>query len=100
MSVRCHTGQPESIGSFRVKASGSAPRVEVMSIEDTAAEGLGSPAVQLLVRASVLRTIRRVDELAFVPLLSVSIGVLICVIRHVSVSIQAEEVVAHVGRKL
>ena len=57
----------------------------------------------------VLRTIRRADEVAFVPHLSVSIalllalvsiGVLIYFIHHVSVSIQADEVVAQVCREL
>lgn len=57
----------------------------------------------------VLRTIRRADESAFVPHLSVgvglllamvSLGVLIYFIHHVSVSIQADEVVARVGREL
>ena len=57
----------------------------------------------------VLRTIRRADEIAFVPHLSVtigllfalaSLGVLIYFIHHVSVSIQADEVVARVGIEL
>lgn len=57
----------------------------------------------------VLRTIRRVDENAFVPHLSVSIGVvfalvslavLIYFIHHVSMLIQADEVVARVGNEL
>ena len=57
----------------------------------------------------VLRSIRRADELAFVPHLSVSIGVLLAMvsigvliyfIHHVSVSIQADEVVARVGKEL
>jgi uncharacterized membrane protein len=57
----------------------------------------------------VLRTIRRADELGFVPhvcvsigllLATVSIGVLIYFIHHVSASIQADEVVARVGREL
>ncbi len=57
----------------------------------------------------VLRTIRRTDEVAFVPHLSVSIGVLLAMvsigvliyfIHHVAVSIQADEVVARVGREL
>ena len=57
----------------------------------------------------VLRTIRRADEVAFVPHLSVtfgvlfalvSLGVLIYFIHHVSVSIQADEVVARVGAEL
>lgn len=57
----------------------------------------------------VLRTIRRADEIAFVPHLAVSvavllamvsIGVLIYFIHHVSVSTQADEVVARVGKEL
>lgn len=57
----------------------------------------------------VLGTIRRPDEVTFVPHLAVStgvllaivsIGVLIYFIHHVSVSIQADEVVARVGREL
>ena len=57
----------------------------------------------------VLRTIRRADEGPFVPHLSVtlgvlfaiaSLGVLIYFIHHVSVSIQADEIVARVGAEL
>ena len=57
----------------------------------------------------VLRTVRRAEEVLFVPHLSVtigvlfalaSLGVLIYFIHHVSVSIQADEVVARVGREL
>ncbi len=57
----------------------------------------------------VLRTIRRADEIAFVPHLSVnigvlfalvSVGVLIYFIHHVSISIQADQVVARVGKEL
>ena len=57
----------------------------------------------------VLRTIRRAEEVLFVPHLSVtvgllfalvSLGVLIYFIHHVSVSIQADEVVARVGTEL
>jgi uncharacterized membrane protein len=57
----------------------------------------------------VLRTIRRADEVAFVPHLAVSIGVLLAIasvgvliyfIHHISVSIQADQVVARVGRVL
>jgi uncharacterized membrane protein len=57
----------------------------------------------------VLGTIRRADETLFVPHLSVSIGVLLAMasigvliyfIHHVSVSIQADEVVARVAREL
>jgi uncharacterized membrane protein len=57
----------------------------------------------------VLRTIRRPEEGAFVPHLSVTLGVLFAMaslwvliyfIHHVSVSIQAEEVIARVGAEL
>jgi uncharacterized membrane protein len=57
----------------------------------------------------VLRTIRRADEVAFVPHLSVSIGVLLAIvsvgvliyfIHHISVSIQADQVVARVWKEL
>ncbi len=57
----------------------------------------------------VLRTIRRADEVAFVPHLSISIGVVLAIasigvliyfIHHVSVAIQADEVVTRVGREL
>lgn len=57
----------------------------------------------------VLRTIRRADEIAFVPHLSVNIGVLLALvsvavliyfIHHVSMSMQADQVVARVGQDL
>jgi uncharacterized membrane protein len=57
----------------------------------------------------VLRTIRRPDEGAFVPDLSVSIGMLLAIIsvgvliyfiHHISVSIQANQVVARVGKEI
>ena len=57
----------------------------------------------------VLRTIRRAEEVAFVPHMSVTIGVLLAIvslgvliyfIHHVSVSIQADEVVARVNAEL
>lgn len=57
----------------------------------------------------VLRTIRRAEDAAFVPHLSVglgvvlavaSVGVLIYFIHHVSVSIQANEIAARIGREL
>jgi len=57
----------------------------------------------------VLRTIRRASEITFVPHLSItigvlfalaSLGVLIYFFHHVSVSIQANEVVARVGKEL
>ncbi|CAN5557702.1 DUF2254 domain-containing protein [soil metagenome] len=57
----------------------------------------------------VLRTIRRAEESLFVPHLSVTLGVLFALcsigfliyfIHHVSVSIQADEIIAHVGDEL
>jgi uncharacterized membrane protein len=57
----------------------------------------------------VLRTIRRLEELTFVPQLSVtvgvvfalaSLGVLIYFIHHVAVSIQADEIIARVADEL
>ena len=57
----------------------------------------------------VLRTIRRADETLFVPHLAVSVGVLLAVvslavliyiIHHVAVSIQADQVIAHVSEEL
>jgi uncharacterized membrane protein len=57
----------------------------------------------------VLRTIRRADEMAFVPHLSVTIGVLLAIvsvgvliyfIHHVSISIQADVVVARVYEEI
>jgi len=57
----------------------------------------------------ILRTIRRADEIAFVPHLSVnigvlfalvSVGVLIYFIHHVAMSMQAGQVVARVGQDL
>jgi len=57
----------------------------------------------------VLRTIRRTEEVVFVPQLSVSFGVLLAVlsvgvliyfIHHVSVSIQANEIIARVSAEL
>ncbi|RRJ83383.1 DUF2254 domain-containing protein [Aestuariirhabdus litorea] len=57
----------------------------------------------------VLRAVRRSEELAFVPHLSVMVGVLLAVasvgvfiyfIHHVSVSIQANEVAGRIGREL
>ena len=67
---------------------------------------LGTFVATFLYCLLVLRTIRRADEVAFVPHLSVtlgvlfalaSLGVLIYFIHHVSVSIQADEIIARVG---
>ncbi|KJR96439.1 MAG: hypothetical protein VR65_28350 [Desulfobulbaceae bacterium BRH_c16a] len=70
---------------------------------------LGTFVATFLYCLLVLRTIKREDEGAFVPHLSVtlgvlfavvSVGVLIYFIHHVSVSIQANEIVAKVGLEL
>lgn len=70
---------------------------------------LGTFVATFLYCLLVLRTIRRGEEVDFVPHLSVtigmllaiiSVGVLIYFIHHISVSIQADQVVARVGREL
>lgn len=79
-------------------------------MRDTANQvALGTFVATFVYCLLVLRTIRRANEVAFVPHLSVSIGVLLAMIsigvliyfiHHVSVSIQADEVVARVGKAL
>lgn len=86
------------------------PRLLRNFMRDTANQVvLGTFVATFVYCLLVLRTIRRADEAAFVPHLSVSIGVLLAIvsigvliyfIHHVSVSIQADEVVARVGREL
>ncbi|MEZ5475081.1 MAG: DUF2254 domain-containing protein [Steroidobacteraceae bacterium] len=70
---------------------------------------LGTFVATFLYCLLVLRTIRRADDALFVPHLSVTLGVifalaslwvLIFFIHHVSVSIQADEIVARVGKEL
>jgi uncharacterized membrane protein len=70
---------------------------------------LGTFVATFLYCLLVLRTIRRVEEVLFVPHLSVllgvvlavvSVGVLIYFIHHVSVSLQANEIVTRVSREL
>ena len=86
------------------------PRLLRNFMRDTANQVvLGTFVATFVYCLLVLRTVRRADEVAFVPHLSVSIGVLLAIvsigvliyfIHHVSVSIQADEVVARVGREL
>jgi len=86
------------------------PRLLRNFMRDTANQVvLGTFVATFVYCLLVLRTIRRADEVAFVPHLSVSIGVLLAMvsigvliyfIHHVSVSIQADEVVARVGKEL
>lgn len=70
---------------------------------------LGTFVATFLYCLLVLRTIRHADEIAFVPQLSVtlgilfavlSVGVLIYFIHHVAVSIQVDEIVARVSTEL
>ncbi|MBN2079261.1 MAG: DUF2254 domain-containing protein [Spirochaetes bacterium] len=70
---------------------------------------LGTFVATFLYCLLVLRTIRRAEEVVFVPHLSVTLGVLLAVlsvgvliffIHHVSISIQANEIVARVGTEL
>jgi len=86
------------------------PRLLRNFMRDTANQVvLGTFVATFVYCLLVLRTVRRADEVAFVPHLSVSIGVLLAMlsiavliyfIHHVSVSIQADEVVARVGREM
>ena len=86
------------------------PRLLRNFMRDTANQVvLGTFVATFLYCLLVLRTIRRADEVAFVPHLSVtigvllamvSIGVLIYFIHHVAVSIQADVVVSRVGGEL
>lgn len=70
---------------------------------------LGTFLATFLYCLLVLRTVRRAEENLFVPHLAVtlgvvlavvSVGVLIYFIHHISLSIQADQVVARVGREL
>ncbi|MBA3059327.1 MAG: DUF2254 domain-containing protein [Gammaproteobacteria bacterium] len=86
------------------------PRLLRNFMRDTANQVvLGTFVATFLYCLLVLRSIRRADEIAFVPHISVSIGVLLAMasigvliyfIHHVSVSIQADEVVARVSEEL
>lgn len=70
---------------------------------------LGTFIATFLYCLLVLRTVRSANEITFVPHVSVTIGVILAVaslgvliyfIHHVSVSIQADQVIAAVGREL
>lgn len=86
------------------------PRLLRSFMRDTTTQVvLGTFVATFLYCLLVLRTIRHTEELVFVPHLSVSVGVLLAVvsvgvliffIHHVSVSIQANEIVARVGKEL
>lgn len=86
------------------------PRVLRNFMRDTTTQVvLGTFVATFLYCLLILRTIRRAEEVAFVPHLSVtlgvlfavaSVGVLIFFIHHVAFSIQANEIVARVGTEL
>ncbi|MDX9786943.1 MAG: DUF2254 domain-containing protein [Desulfobacterales bacterium] len=86
------------------------PRLLRNFMRDTTTQTvLGTFVATFLYCLLVLRTIRRAEEIAFIPHLSVTLGVLLAVvsvgvliyfIHHVSVSIQANEIVARVGTEL
>ena len=86
------------------------PRLLRNFMRDTANQVvLGTFVATFVYCLLVLRTIRRANEMAFVPHIAVSIGVLLAIvsvgvliyfIHHISVSIQADQVVARVGREL
>lgn len=86
------------------------PRLLRSFIRDSATQVvLGTFIATFLYCLLVLRTIRRAEEAAFVPHLSVTLGVLLAVasvgvliyfIHHVSVSIQANEIAARIGKEL
>ncbi len=86
------------------------PRLLHSFMRDTTTQMvLGTFVATFLYCLLVLRTVRRAEEIVFVPHLSVALGVLLAVvsvgvliyfIHHVSVSIQANEIVARVGREL
>lgn len=86
------------------------PRLLHNFMSDTATQlVLGTFVSTFLYCLLVLRTVRRAEEVTFIPHLSVSlavlfaivsVGVLIYFIHHVSVSIQANEIMARVGAEL
>ena len=86
------------------------PRLLRSFMRDSATQVvLGTFIATFLYCLLVLRTIRHAEEVAFVPHLSVtfgvllavaSVGVLIYFIHHVSVSIQANEIAARIGKEL
>lgn len=86
------------------------PRLLRSFLRDTTTQVvLGTFVATFLYCLLVLLTIRRAEEVAFVPHVSItlgvlfavaSVGVLIYYIHHVSVSMQANEIVARVSREL
>jgi uncharacterized membrane protein len=85
------------------------PRVLRNFMRDTPTQVvLGTFVATFLYCLLVLRTVRRAEDLAFVPNISVtagvllavlSVGVLVFFVHHVSVSIQANEIAARIGKE-
>lgn len=96
--------------AMSLAASNFGPRLLQNFMRDTANQVvLGTFVATFLYCLLILRTIRRADEGAFVPHISVSLGVLFALgslgvliyfIHHVAVSIQADEIVTRVGVEL
>ncbi len=86
------------------------PRILRNFMRDTANQVvLGTFVATFLYCLLVLRTIRRADEVLFIPHVSVtlgvafalvSLGVLIYFIHHVAISIQADEIIARISSEL
>lgn len=86
------------------------PRIQRNLMRDTRTQVvLGISVATFLYCLMVLRTLRHADTQAFVPHLSVSLGVLLAVLNvgaliyflhHVSVSVQANEIVARISAEL
>lgn len=86
------------------------PRLLRNFMRDTANQlVLGTFVATFIYCLLILRTIRRGDETSFVPHLAVTLGIILAIasiwvliyfIHHVSVSIQAEEVIARVSAEL
>ena len=96
--------------ALSLTASQLGPRVLSSFMRDRAVQVvLGTFVATFLYCLLILRTVRRVEESAFVPQISVSLAmvlavlslsVLIYFIHHVSVSIQADEIISRVYREL
>lgn len=96
--------------AMSLAASNFGPRLLQNFMRDTANQVvLGTFVATFLYCLLILRTIRHGDEGAFVPHLSVSLGVLFALgslgvliyfIHHVAVSIQADEIVSRVSTEL
>jgi uncharacterized membrane protein len=99
-----------TIVALTLASSQFGPRLLRNFVRDTGNQiTLGTFTATFLYCILILRTIRAQDEGAFVPYISVtigvglavaSLGVLIYFVHHVSITIQAENLIARVGREL